>query len=78
MLTGLLKDICFRWQLTRGLRDEAAKTIHEIATVNKKPIPHDLEKRLGIIFLLVFLFVCLWMRFPCAFTVPKGNEIAMV
>ncbi len=33
--------------MTRGLRDEAAMTIREMARVNKKPIPVDLEKRLG-------------------------------
>jgi len=43
-----VKDNCFRWQLTRGLRDKAAKTIREIATDNKKPIPNELEKRLGM------------------------------
>ena len=33
--------------MTRGLRDKAAVTIREMARVNKKPIPVDLEKRLG-------------------------------
>jgi len=36
-----------RWQLTKGYRDKAAKTIREIAEINKNPQPKDLEKRLG-------------------------------
>ena len=38
--------ISLRWQLTKGYRDKAAKTIRLIAKANGRPEPKDLEHRL--------------------------------
>ena len=40
--------IVTRWQLTKGYKDKAAKTLREVARINKKPEPKDLDKRLGM------------------------------
>jgi hypothetical protein len=42
----------YRWQLTKGLRDKAAVTLRDIAKINKRPEPKDLEKRLGTIIII--------------------------
>ena len=38
--------LSLRWQLTKGHRDKAAKTIRLIAKANGRPEPKDLENRL--------------------------------